>query len=620
MSNTNHADEQHTNERIIATGGAIKAVGSAGRVGGYLVRFRDQPGNQADNQSVNQKDLVGEYFSAKTFFGKEDGNGAYCLFHHSIPLRAGLEGLADRFFQPIKTQRDDLGIWAETVLDLADAYERMVYELVQAGKLSWSSGSVPHMVRKADDGHILQWPIVEGSLTPTPAMPEMTRVQAVRVAPPFDMNAYRVYRQENEQQGGWTMSREQNQGTGDRVQGIGDRVQGIGDRVQDAGDIPTPGQAAVMGMQDTQTRPTYQQGSVEQVRNDQPLVARLAALEQTIKAITDGPAIKAGGFVLPGDVSADMASEHEERYLKAYNAYVYTGDRSALRAAKAAMEVGTPSEGGYLVPTRYAQDLVVALKSSSILRQAGARVLQVAGTDAFKVPVMTHSTTLATLTAEEDAFTEAEPTVGEVPFEPYKYTKLSKVSDELLESSRVDVVQQILIPDAAYAFAAAENTAFVVGTGSDQPQGVTAGASLGVTATSATAVTADEIMDLYHSVSYLYRHNAVWLMKDATAKTIRQLKDDAGTYLWQPGLQAGHPDTLLGRPIYTVETMPAMTTGNRAIVFGDLNYFWIVDFSHLVMTRLSELYAANGQVGFRWFHRIDSRVVLSEAIKYLVMA
>lgn len=619
MSNTNHADEKHNNERIIATGGAIKAVGSAGRVGGYLVRFGDQPGNQ--------KDLVGEYFSAKTYFGKEDGNGAYCLFHHSIPLRAGLEGLADRFFQPIKTQRDNLGIWAETVLDLADAYERMVYELVQAGKLSWSSGSVPHMVRKADDGHILQWPIVEGSLTPTPAMPEMTRVQAVRVAPPFDANAYRVCCQENEQKGGWTMRMEQNQGTGNGGQGTGDRGQGIGNGgqgvgfgVQDTADIPTPGQAAVMSMQDTQTRPAYQPGSVEQGRNDQPLVARLAALEQTIKAITDGPAIKAGGFVLPGDVSVDMTSEQEERYLKAYNAYVHTGDMSALRAAKAAMEVGTPSEGGYLVPTRYAQELVVALKSSSILRQAGARVLQVAGTDAFKVPVMTHSTTLATLTGEEEAFTQAEPTVGEVPFEPYKYTKLSKVSDELLESSRVDVVQQILIPDAAYAFAAAENTAFVVGTGSDQPQGVTAGAGLGVTASSATAVTADEIMDLYHSVSYLYRHNAVWLMKDATAKAIRQLKDDAGTYLWQPGLQSGHPDTLLGRPVYTVETMPAMTTGNRAIVFGDLNYFWIVDFSHLVMTRLSELYAANGQVGFRWFHRIDSRVVLSEAIKYLTMA
>src|SRR5262249_30819551 len=79
--------------------------------------------------------------------------------------------LADRTFQPVKTRRDEIGIWAETVLNLADDYERQVYEMVKAGKLGWSSGSSMHRTRKAADGHIKSWPILEGSLTPTPAEP-----------------------------------------------------------------------------------------------------------------------------------------------------------------------------------------------------------------------------------------------------------------------------------------------------------------------------------------------------------------------------------------------------------------------------------------------------------------
>lgn len=614
MDSTELWTSQHL-ERVVALGDAVKTVGGSGRVGGYLVRFGD----------AGRKDLMGEYFSAATDFGKDNGNGAYCLFHHSIPLRAELEHLADHFFQPIETRRDDLGIWAETVLNLADAYERMVYKLVREGKLSWSSGSIPHMVRKAPDGHILRWPIVEGSLTPTPAQPLLTLVQAIKVGPVrcrqrsgvqeqtkgvFVMGTARNERNRIEQTEGWPKEGRPEGTTGEWM------VEWGNDRVTD---IPSPGQAVVLGMQGGQLSPD-DPDRMGSGRSNPSLLHRLAHLEQTVHAITRAPALHTGGFILPGDANTDTdrTTTSEEHYLKAYHHYVYTGDWSGLRAAK--MQMGVPAEGGYLVPHRYAQEMVVALKEASIMRQAGARVIHVAGTDALKVPVMTHSTALAALTGEEDAFVEAEPTVGEITFSPYKYTKLSKVSDELLESSRVDVVQQILIPDAAYAFAAAENVAFVVGTGSNQPEGVVTGASLGVTRNSALEVDADAIIDLYYSLGAPYRQQAVWLMKDATAKTLRHLQDSSGQYLWQSGLQHAQPTTLLGRPVYTVETMPALAPGQRAIVFGDLSYFWIVDFSHLTMTRLSELYAATGQVGFRWFHRVDSRVVLSEAIKYLAIA
>jgi HK97 family phage major capsid protein len=196
---------------------------------------------------------------------------------------------------------------------------------------------------------------------------------------------------------------------------------------------------------------------------------------------------------------------------------------------------------------------------------------------------------------------------------------LSKVSEELLADSRMDVVRQVLLPDAVQAFAAAENVAFSVGTGSSQPQGIVAGGTVGVTTASPTAITADEVISLYYALSHLYRSRAVWLMNDATIEAVRTLKDTTDQYLWQPGMQTGEPDRLFGRPVFPLNAMDTIAASKKVMVFGDISFFWVVDFGGFGMQRLDELYAASGQVGFRWFRRIDSRVMLSEAIQVMQM-
>lgn len=158
-----------TTDTLVCRGDSVKALDDGGLVGGYLVRF----------SSAKDPDMVGEYFTAKTYFGARDGDGADALFHHGFPLKSGLEALADHVFQPIKTRRDEIGIWAEVVLDLSDKYEKKVHELAAAGKLGWSSGTAKYLVKTEDDGQITRWPIVEGSLTPTPAEPR-NRAAAVK--------------------------------------------------------------------------------------------------------------------------------------------------------------------------------------------------------------------------------------------------------------------------------------------------------------------------------------------------------------------------------------------------------------------------------------------------------
>ena len=137
-------------------------------------------------------------------------------------------------------------------------------------------------------------------------------------------------------------------------------------------------------------------------------------------------------------------------------------------------------------------------------------------------------------------------------------------------------------------------------------------------AASATAVTADELMDLFYSLKSPYRKNAVWILNDSTIKAIRKLKDNNGQYLWQPSLVAGTPDTILGRPVKTSAYMPAIAAGAKTIAFGDFSYYWIADRQGRSFKRLNELYAANGQVGFLGSQRVDGKMILPEAVKVLV--
>ena len=114
-----------------------------------------------------------------------------------------------------------------------------------------------------------------------------------------------------------------------------------------------------------------------------------------------------------------------------------------------------------------------------------------------------------------------------------------------------------------------------------------------------------------------YRKKAVWILNDSTIKAIRKLKDNNGQYLWQPGLIANAPDTLLGRPVRTSAYMPAMAAGAKTIAFGDFSYYWVADRQGRSFKRLNELYAATGQVGFLGSQRVDGKLILPEAIKVL---
>jgi len=280
-----------------------------------------------------------------------------------------------------------------------------------------------------------------------------------------------------------------------------------------------------------------------------------------------------------------------------------------------ALQVGTDSEGGYLVPDEFERTLIQGLEEANIIRQ----LAKVINTDSGErlIPVVASHGSAAWL-AEESALTESDDVFGQVTLGAHKLGTLIKVSNELLSDSVFDL-ESYLSSEFARRIGNTEEDAFINGNGTNKPTGLITGASAGVTTAAATAITLDEIIDLYHSLKTPYRKNASFIMNDATIKVIRKMKDENGQYLWQPSVRDGEPDTLLGRPLYASSYMPTIAASKVPIIFGDYSYYWIADRQGRVFKRLNELYAGNDQTGFLATQRVDGKLTLSEAVKKLTM-
>ena len=283
---------------------------------------------------------------------------------------------------------------------------------------------------------------------------------------------------------------------------------------------------------------------------------------------------------------------------------------------KNALQIGTDTEGGYLVPDEFERTLIEALDEENIFRKL-ANVISTSSGDR-KIPVVASKGT-ASWIDEEGAIPESDDSFGQVSIGAYKLGTMIKVSEELLNDS-VFNLENYIAREFARRIGNKEEDAFFTGDGSGKPTGILAasgGAQIGVTAASATAITIDEILDLFYSLKSPYRNKSVFVMNDATIKAIRKLKDGQGQYIWQPSLQAGTPDTILNRPVYTSSYVPTIAASAKSIIFGDFGYYWVADRQGRVFKRLNELYAATGQVGFVATQRVDGKLILPEAIKVL---
>lgn len=321
---------------------------------------------------------------------------------------------------------------------------------------------------------------------------------------------------------------------------------------------------------------------------------------------------------ITGKPAAPSGEEKTGRASAEYRKSFWNAMRSKMPGHEIlnALQIGTDSEGGYLVPDEFERTLVEALEEQNIFRTL-AHVIQTSSGDR-KIPVVASKGT-ASWVDEEGAIPESDDSFSQVSIGAYKLGTMIKVSEELINDSVFDL-EAYISREFARRIGNKEEEAFFTGDGTGKPLGVlaeTGGAEVGVTAAGAAAFTADEIFDLFYSLKAPYRKSAVFLMNDASVKALRKLKDSNGQYLWQPSLTAATPDTLMGRPVYTSAFMPTLEAGAKSVLFGDLSYYWVADRQGRSFRRLGELFAPTGQVGFLATQRVDGRLILPEAVKVL---
>ena len=339
---------------------------------------------------------------------------------------------------------------------------------------------------------------------------------------------------------------------------------------------------------------------------------RLEAMDAELSRPLTSPLTEKPAAVAKTDEKTGRASDE-------YSAAFWNQTRrkdSVTPEMKNALQEGVDSEGGYLVPDEFEHTLVQALEQENIVREHAHVFTTSSGN--HKIPVVTSKGT-ASWIDEEGAIPESDDVFGQQMIGAHKVGTLIKVSEELLNDSAFDL-EGYFASEFARRIGNKEEDAFFNGDGVGKPLGIlaaTGGAQVGVTAASATAVTADEIIDLFYSLEAPYRKNAIWVLNDASIAAIRKLKDNNGQYLWQPALHEGTYDTLLGKRIFTSPFVPEMKSGQKSVIFGDLSFYWIGDRQGITFKRLNERYADTGQIGFIATKRLDGKLILPEAVKVL---
>jgi len=335
---------------------------------------------------------------------------------------------------------------------------------------------------------------------------------------------------------------------------------------------------------------------------------RLEAMEAEFHAANRAPVTNR-----PGEPAKKGTGRASADYTAAF------WDAMRNRVISNALAEGTDTQGGYLVPDEFERTLVESLEEFNIMRGI-ARVIRTSSGE-LKIPVVA-TKGAASWVDEAAQIPSSDGSFGQVTLDAYKIGTIVKVSKELLADSAFPL-ESFLAQDFGRRIGSLEEEAFLVGNGTKKPTGVfnaTGGGQLGATAASPTAITFDEIMDLYHSLKSPYRNKAVFVTNDLTVKSLRKIKSSDGQYIWQASVTAGTPDMILGRPVYTSGYAPVIAAGASVMAFGDFSYYWIGDRQGRTFERLNELYSENDQVGFKATQRVDGKLVLPEAVKIFKMA
>jgi HK97 family phage major capsid protein len=341
-------------------------------------------------------------------------------------------------------------------------------------------------------------------------------------------------------------------------------------------------------------------------------------------------ALKVGGAGIEADPD-------RQEHASAFNRWFRKGVDNGLAdlEVKAKLTTQSDPDGGYLVPEETEAGIDRVLGTVSTIRSL-SRVISIS-TDTYKKLVNMGGASSGWVGEEEDRPETVTPTLREIVINTGELYAMPASTQKALDDSRIDIAAW-LADEVSIEFAEQEGAAFASGDGVKKPRGIlsytaVANASyewgkLGYIATGAAAdfatatasvSPADALIDLYYALKSGYRNGASWLMSDAVMAKVRKFKDPEGAFLWAPPTAAAEVATILGKPVYNDDNMPAISAGAFPIAFGNFGRAYLIA-DRIGVRVLRDPYSSKPNVLFYTTKRVGGGVVNFEALKLLKIA
>ena len=286
--------------------------------------------------------------------------------------------------------------------------------------------------------------------------------------------------------------------------------------------------------------------------------------------------------------------------------------------------LGTDSHAGYLTaPVEFRKELIKGLDDELFMRTISRNIGSIGEAQSLGFPYRTAAADDASWTTEIGNTAEDESLqYGRREFKPNRLTKLIKLSRTLM--NHASMAEPTIMEEMRYKISVTQEKAYMTG----KPLGIFTASASGIPTArdvsednTTTDVTLDGLINAKYSLKGQYHARAQWVMHRDLVKKIAKLKDGEGQYIWQPSVQVGQPDILLGCPVHMSEYAPnTFTTGQYVAVLGDFRYYWICDADSLYIQVLDQLFAQNNLIGYLFDYFGDGAPVLGEAFARVKLA
>jgi HK97 family phage major capsid protein len=474
---------------------------------------------------------------------------------------------------------DDKGVWVESQLDRHREYVNEVLALIEEGALGYSSGSVPHLVQRAQKS-IAQWPIIEFSLTPTPAEPRTVGIERIKSLAEQD-ERFKAFLPKAPEDGAVDANPNAESGTE-----IKENIQGDDTMSENKEEVKAVPQGA----------------TIDEIKGlFDPVIERIEKLEKQ-------PAAKAPAVLTMGRGDDELKSF--TAFMKGQgsgNVKEQGQEAFELKASNATdMNITTDADGGVAVPVGLFDQIIARRDEMSLTSRLGCRLIPGIGTT-VNVVVDNEADGEFVSTNEAALFDLDAPALAEKAFTLVKYTKRMLMSYELLEDSPLAIFNFVV--DWVGRGMAKTNNGLLL------TEAAASGTSL-KTFASATAIAQGELETIAYNDAldpYLDDSQSVaWVMKKSVRGEIASLVGDFPQY----GMHDNNGRTLLGEDVAFSNSAGATAASAKSVYFGNWNYMGYRESPSLTFIRNPYLRADYGQMAFHWHYRTVYGVLQAEAIGY----